>query len=338
MYIKRYLRPGLMYFITWRLMLFSLITGTCAVVLYQYFEFKWVAVPWLPVSLIGTAVAFYVGFKNNQAYDRGWEARKIWGSITNLSRSFSVAIRSFVTDEFTQSKVREDEVKDEIKTIVYRHIGWLHALKHAMWQRTTWEHQRKVNARYRNFFQERLEYATFEDEVGRFISKEEFKWVKDKKNIPASLLDKQSQHMCKLKRMGLIDDFRHVELQRFITDLYDEQGKSERIKNTPLPRQFATSSAIFIIIFTILLPFGMLSEFSQLGDELIWLLVPFNLIVSSIFYLMEYIGDYSENPFEGLVNDVPLMSIVRNIEIDLKDILGEEDLPERIKPVYDVLL
>src|SRR6202008_4853166 len=101
-----------------------------------------------------------------------------------------------------------------------------------------------------------------------------------------------------------------------------------RIKNTPLPRQFATSSAIFIFIFTLLLPFGMLAEFQNMGGSLIWLLIPFNIIVSWIFSLMEYIGDYSENPFEGLINDVPLYSIVRNIEIDLKEMMGEKNLPE----------
>ena len=106
------------------------------------------------------------------------------------------------------------------------------------------------------------------------------------------------------KRAGLLDDFRQMELQKLITELYGEQGRTERIKNTPLPRQYATSSTLFIIIFIILLPFGMITEFNALGDGGIWLLVPFNIIVSWIFSLMEYIGDYSENPFEGLMNEI----------------------------------
>jgi putative membrane protein len=134
-----------------------------------------------------------------------------------------------------------------------------------------------------------------------------------------------------------VDTFKHVELQRLITEIYDEQGRSERIKNTPLPRQYSTSSTIFILIFTFLLPFGMLSEFGELGGSLIWLMIPFNMVVSWVFTLMEYVGDYSENPFEGLINDIPLSTIVRNIEIDLLDMLGEKDLPEKIKPVDNVL-
>ena len=86
-----------------------------------------------------------------------------------------------------------------------------------------------------------------------------------------------------------------------------------------------------------MLPFGMLHEFEKLGPELIWLLLPFNMVVSWVFSLMEYTGDYSENPFEGLINDVPIQSIVRNIEIDLLDMLGEKDLPQRIEPQVGVL-
>lgn len=338
MYIKRHLNIVLIYFFTWRLMLLSLITGTVAVFIYQFIGWKWVAIPWLPVSLIGTAVAFYVGFKNNQAYDRSWEARKVWGGITNLSRAFGSSARAFVTDEYAKQPVVPEKLEAEIKTLLYRHIAWLYALKHAMWQRTRWEHQTKVNTWYRNYFEKHFEYGSFEDELTPFLSKEEHKWIREKKNPTVMLLDKQSQHLMQLKRQGLLDDYRHMELQKLVTELYAEQGRSERIKNTPLPRQYATSSTVFIIIFTILLPFGMISEFNTLGEGLIWLLIPFNLVVSWIFSLMEYIGDYSENPFEGLINDVPVLTIVRNIEIDLKEMLNEKNLPEKIKPVRDVLL
>lgn len=338
MYVKRNISFKLIYFFTWRLMLLSLLTGAFALYLYEYLQWRWVAIPWLPVSLIGTAVAFYVGFKNNQAYDRGWEARKIWGGITNLSRAFTAAARAFVTEEFAKEKVTKEQLDNEIKILVYRHLAWLYALKHSMWQRTQWEHQRKVNTWYRNYFEKHFEYGSFEDELSPFLSAEEHSWIRTKKSAPTQLLDRQSQHLLELKRKGFLDDFRQMELQKFITELYGEQGRSERIKNTPLPRQYATSSTIFIIIFTLLLPFGMISEFKQLGQGFIWLLIPFNMVVSWIFSLMEYIGDYSENPFEGLVNDVPVFTIIRNIEIDLKDMLGEKNLPEKIKPVHDVLL
>lgn len=337
MYIKRYLSPSLIYFFSWRLVIWSLCTGSVAYTAYDYMEWKWVAIPWLPVSLIGTAVAFYVGFKNNQAYDRSWEARKVWGGIVNTSRSFAASVRAYVTNEYANEPVSEGEIRSEIKTILYRHIGWTYALKHAMWHRTTWEHQVPASRRQRDYFRRRMNLHSVEESLARYLSKEEQEWISKKKNMATQLLDKQSQHLTALKRKGLLDNFRHVELQRLITELYGEQGRTERIKNTPLPRQYATTSAIFIVIFTFLLPFGMLTEFAKLGEGMMWLVIPFNLVVSWVFSLMEYIGDYSENPFEGLVNDTPIYSIVRNIEIDLKDMMDEEELPERIQPVYDTL-
>ena len=53
---------------------------------------------------------------------------------------------------------------------------------------------------------------------------------------------------------------------------------------------------------------------------------------------MEQIGEYSENPFDNAVNDIPITTICRNIEIDLKEMLGETELPPRLQPEHDILL
>jgi len=70
-------------------------------------------------------------------------------------------------------------------------------------------------------------------------------------------------------------------------------------------------------------------------SEVSWLTIPFTMLVSWVFILMEMIGDYSENPFEGLYNDVPITSMARGIEIDIREMLDETDLPEPTKPVWD---
>jgi putative membrane protein len=333
MYVRRYFGFRIMYFITWRMILWSLFTGVLAIYTYRYLRWNWVAIPWLPVSLVGTAVAFYVGFKNNQSYDRCWEARMVWGGIVNLSRSFTAAAKSFLQ----VSTLSEDEKAAVLRTMIYRHIAWLHALKHAMWQLTPWEHQYASSRRQRNFFRKRIDFSSFDKDAESLLSRQEMEWVQTKKNKAAQLLEMQAAQLAELSAKGVLNTLRHIELQRLITELYNEQGRSERIKNFPLPRQYATSSAVFIIIFSWMLPFGMLHEFEKLGPELIWLLLPFNMVVSWVFSLMEYTGDYSENPFEGLINDVPIQSIVRNIEIDLLDMLGEKDLPQRIEPQMGVL-
>jgi putative membrane protein len=337
MYIKRYFNYQILYFISWRMILWSLATGLLAMFTYRYLAWSWVAIPWLPVSLIGTAVAFYVGFKNNQSYDRVWEARKVWGSIVNLSRSFGASSRAFIIADASKG-ITKEAADAEVKILVYRHIAWLHAMKHSMRQRTGWEHSLPASERQRRYFEKRIDFSSFDVDASVCLSKEDLEWIKTKKNAATQLLDRQAQHIAALRSRKWLDEFKQVEIQRLITDMYAEQGATERIKNTPLPRQYSTSSHIFILIFTYLLPFAMLKEFEKLdGGDFIWLMLPFNLIVSWVFSLMEYTGDYSENPYEGLLNDVPIFSIVRNIEIDLKDMMGETNLPERMKPVLDVL-
>ncbi|MFV0530772.1 MAG: bestrophin family protein [Flavobacteriales bacterium] len=201
-----------------------IIINSIVALLYYYntISFK---ITWLPVSVIGTAVAFYLGFKNNNSYDRLWEARKIWGGIVNESRTWGM----------------------------------------------------------------------------------------------------------------MIDDFRHIKLSEILRSFYRLQGKNERIKKFPLPRQYSAMSEYFVWIFILLLPFSMVPELMEAGNWGIWLSIPITALVGWVYQIMEIIGDYSENPFEGLMNDIPMMSLCRTIEIDLREILDEKDLPLSIEPVNGIL-
>ena len=109
---------------------------------FYFAELNWMALPWQPVGLIGVALAFYLGFKNNSAYDRLWEARKIWGGIVNASRSFAVMARDFVHDH-------EDRGRRSRKELVHRHVAWLHMLTVELRKVTPWEHQGKQSTRHR---------------------------------------------------------------------------------------------------------------------------------------------------------------------------------------------
>src|SRR5688572_10380058 len=172
MYVKRYFSWKILYFISWRMILWSLFTGLLALFTYQTLEWKWVAIPWLPVSLIGTAVAFYVGFKNNQSYDRVWEARKVWGSIVNLSRSFGAATRAFIAPESSLGISKEDAIQ-ETRILIYRHIAWLHAMKHAMRQRTGWEHNLIASERQRRYFEKKIDFSSFDVDASVCLSKQD---------------------------------------------------------------------------------------------------------------------------------------------------------------------
>ena len=131
---------------------------------------------------------------------------------------------------------------------------------------------------------------------------------------------------------------RQLDMQTVLNDFYGHQGRAEHIKKFPLPRQYANLSFIFNCIFIFLLPLGIVAEFAKLGEARVWLMIPFGTIVGWIYVVMELIGDYSENPFEGLGTDVPMLSICRTIEIDMLQILGDTEIPKPIHPVNDVLM
>jgi len=83
-------------------------------------------------------------------------------------------------------------------------------------------------------------------------------------------------------------------------------------------------SRIFVYIFIFLLPFSMIPELMKIGDIGIWLSIPITALIGWVYVMMELVGDYSENPFQGMANDIPMLSLCRVIEIDLREMLGEQ--------------
>ena len=129
---------------------------------------------------------------------------------------------------------------------------------------------------------------------------------------------------------------RQIELQRALAAFIDAQGRCERIKNFPYPRQYATLNLIFIWLFIVLVPLALLSEFQKLGASFIWLTIPVSTLIAWVFHSIEKIGESSENPFEGSANDIPITSLSRTIEIDLREMLREEKLPAPLTPVNNI--
>ncbi len=319
--------------------LIFILIASVPTVLYGIVGWTWISIPWLPIALIGTAVAFYLGFKNNSSYERTWEARKIYGGIVNASRTWGIMSKDFVTNDFAEDKLSEPELHSIRERLINRHIAWLAALKVQLREPRDWEHYQKSNIRFRDMFGTTFDPQKITDGITPWLSEKERQYIARKKNKAAQIIALQSKDLRELKTKRYIDDFRHMEMENVLKEFYTLQGKCERIKNFPFPRQYATVNLFFVWLFILLLPFGMVQEFDELGSNFIWLSVPFSVVVSWVFHTMEMIGDYSENPFEGLFNDVPIDTITRGIEIDLLDMLDKEDLPEGLKAekVFKVL-
>lgn len=339
MYVKRNLNWSLILRFAWfNLLLFSAWAGL-VVWYYHHLDHHGIniSIPFLPLSTIGIAVAFYIGFKNNSSYDRFWEARKIWGGIVNYSRTWGNQVVNFVTNHDAKDGTSVEAIKTLQKELIYRHIAWLNALRLQLRQPSSFsiKHKKTVQALTLGS----PERKHWDEEVGELLSKEEYTYLICRRNTATHLIRKQGDELRMLvKDHGLSDSFRHMEMMRVLEEFYNLQGKCERIKNTPYPRQFAYFSKVFTWIFIFLLPFGLVSEFAKVGHNVIWLAIPFSVLISWIFITMETVGDNSEDPFEGFINDVPMSALCRTIEIDLREMLGETELPPKVQSEKGILM
>ena len=241
-----------------------------------------------------------------------------------------------VTNEHAVKAISEEELQQEIKTLTYRHIAWMTALRHAMRVSKPWETTSKHRTNTEWGIRPPELDSNLEDDLKPYISDKDLKNVLSKNNKQTALLYQQSHHLRKLKEQGIIWEFSFLELEGVLQQLFTLQGQSERIKNFPYPRQFATLNHFFMWIFVLLLPLALVPQFAEIGQALkdnhpligdlfVWFSIPFYIIVAWIFHTMERIGRTGENPFEGTVNDVPISTIARGIEIDLRQNLGESE-------------
>lgn len=307
---------------------------------YAVLDLKFLSIPWLPIALLGTAVAFMIGFKNNASYERMWEARKAWGAIVNASRSWGIMVRDYISNKHALQPLSEKELETIRLQLIHRHFAWLTALRFQLRESRVWEAiNKKHNQEYRNrWFRVEEHNGTMETELHKYMPPEDIKQIMPKSNKAAQIIALQSAQLKELLDKGLIEDFRHMELEKLLLEFYNQQGVSERIKNFPYPRQFATLNLYFIKIFIILLPLGMLQEFEKMGGNWIWLSVPFSALSAWIFTTMERIGESTESPFEGSANDVPITAMSRTIEIDLREMYNETTIPAPLKPENNILL
>lgn len=317
MYVKR--NYGFWMTFSWssKPFVFGLIYSLALCVL-QYFLDITLHLPWQPISIIGIAVAFYLGFKNNSSYDRTWEARKIWGSIVNNSRSFASSVLSFV---------RGENEKATQQKLIYYHLAWLITLRHQLRLSKEWEHIKDRLSIYSP--QVCNDYdAMWKHDLGKYLSAQQLEEYSKYSNRATQILNLLNQELQLAYEQNLINDFKHVELQKLIVSFYADQGKSERIKTFPFPRQYASTALWLTMVFCALLPFGMIDIFKSVNSWMFWLCPIISSLIIWTFFLMEKIGDYSENPFEGTYNDVPITAISRTIEIDLLEMLGENNIPK----------
>ncbi len=314
-----------------------LVMAVIPVVLYKVFDQKWIAAPWSVAVLLGTAASFIVGFKNAQTYNRTVEAQQVWTAIAATSRYWGLISRDFPTTQASS------------KALIYRHLAWLTALRYQLRGGSrVWETANsKANAEYqKKFYSVPEKETTLEAELQKYLPEVEFQRLASTKNKASQLMSTQSDAIRELYSKQQLAVLHHTEMQKTIKDFLDQQSKVERIKNFPYPRQYATINAYFVWSFAAVLPFCMVREFDRLNEavsgifvgNMVWLTVPFSMLISWMYLSLDQVGESTENPFEGGANDVPIAQICRVVEIELRETLRETDLPPLLRPTNQIIL
>jgi putative membrane protein len=290
--------------------LFALFVAMAAWLLWAFTSNKALVLPFAPIAVVGSALAIFVAFRNNSAYARWWEARTLWGGIVNSSRVLARLVVTFADSHAHQSQY-DKQRSEAFKTgLVYKQIAWVHALRLQLRGQNDWHE---------------LESLLSPEEYAELLSKDH------KANHLHLMMGRQIYAAMADGTLGGFDSF---QMEGQLLALANYQGGAERIKNTPLPRQYDFFTRMFVLLFAFLLPFGLLGFFSTPElDPYAWLIVPFSVIVSGMFIIMERTGAANEDPFENKVTDVALTAICNTIERNLREMLGEQELPKKMEPV-----
>ena len=253
-----------------------------------------------PFALMGLALGIFLGFRNNTSYSRFWEGRILWGRLVNTSRTFLRQVQSFVTD----SQGDEGGIHREL---THRIIAYVHL--------------------FRQFLREETAYQ----DAAPFVEESELSAATRRLNPPLALLEKQGTRLRELWKEGKIETYHLPSLDNSLSNLTDIQGACERIKNTPIPGSYNVLIHRLVACYVFALPFGLVDSTGILTPFVVFL-------VAYAFLGIDAIGDEIEQPFGIDENDLPLATLSTMIEINLRQGLGETDLPEPLSPKDGLLL
>jgi putative membrane protein len=284
---------------TWKVDIILIISCTVAFFMHHLLISKHVDVPNILPTVLGTAIAFFIGFNNNQAYGRWWEARKIWGALVNDSRSWARAILSYSK---TSALITEEELADLQRRMVYRHIAFLYALKESL---------RGTN-----------DSAAYK----KYLSSKDWDIISRHTNKSNAILQLQSLQLRVLYDNGSVDGYPFLQLDQSIVNFTNQMGMSERIKNTVFPTTYSYLTKLFVWLFVISFELVTAESMGVWSIFISWL-------IGFVFVSTQINGMSLVNPFENVPTGIPLNQISRTIEINLLQMMNEENIPEPVKPV-----
>ena len=281
----------------WRPLVALFVLDTLVTVAYVGFGWTSIVPNGLPLPLLGTGLGIFLGVRNNTAYARWWEARTLWGAVVNNSRNLARALELLLLPE-AAAALRRD--------LVLHQVAWVHALRASL---------------------RREEVA---DAIRGVVPAEVCERAGRSTNVPFAIQREIAMRLAEGRRRGWLDAVEAQALDATLSRLTEAQGGLERIRNTPMPQQYAAFSRVFVTAYCLLLPFGIVPDLN--------LLTPIgSAVIGLVFLALDESGRHLEDPFARSKYDVPMSAISRTIEIDLREANGETDVPAPMRPVHGVL-
>jgi len=284
---------------TWQVDIIMIVSCTGAYLVREFLIKHHFEIPAIIPTVLGTAIAFFVGFNNNQAYDRWWEARKVWGALVNDSRSWARSVIAYIS----QHELEDSQFTILKNRLVCRHIAFLYALK--------------ANLR-----------GAVDETYSQYLDEKDIKEISGHTNVPNAILTIQTRELQTLSASGRIDGFRFMEMNQLLVKFTDEMGMSERIQKTVFPTTYNYLTKVFIWLFVVSLTL-VISQYAGLWSIFLGWLVGF------VYVSTQKNGMSLVNPFENNSASIPLNQITRNIEINLLEMIGADKIPKPIQPINE---
>lgn len=280
-YIFKKVRVEVMY-----VLIIGLLTNLATHLFRKYIPEMPIAIP----AFIGTAISVLLSFKLNQSYDRWWEARKIWGSIVNESRTFVLQLQSFIKDD--EASVRQ---------LTLRQIAWNYALGNSL---------RGLDPM---------------PGLERYLDENDMNHLRSQSNKPLAILQLNTLHLLRLRNEGRLELFAHVQINNTMVNFSNAMGMCERIKSTVFPTTYRHFLHWMIYLFCVTLAISLngIDTYFEL---------PLLVAISGAFFLLEKSATHLQDPFSNLPTDTAVTTIATNIEINLRQLIGDNDIPNPYPP------
>jgi putative membrane protein len=286
-------------------MAFAALVSALVYLLHQQ-KLTGLSLPFSIAAILGSALAIFIAFRNNSSYSRWWEARTLWGGIINASRVLGRLIITFTDSHAHQPNYDKNRSELFKQQMIYLTIAWAHALRLHLRRQDDWS------------------------ELKPLLNADEYTNLEKAQNKPNFLHLLTGKKIYQAMSDGTLGGFDSFQMEGQLLALANHQGGCERIKNTPLLRQYDYFTKVFLYTFMLLLPLCLVGDLTKMALD--FMLVPVSFLISFVFAIIGKVGEVNEDPFENRITDVPLTALCNTIERDLREMLGETDLPEKKVP------